>query len=34
VVAAGPVPLAANASPTRFTHCRSAARGPPPSVRS
>jgi hypothetical protein len=30
LVAAGPIPLAANAPPAKFTHCRSEARGPPP----
>ena len=34
LVAAGFTPLAANAPPAKFTHCRSAARGPPRLTRS
>ena len=34
LLAAGPTPLAANAPPAQFTHCRSDARGPPPLTRS
>lgn len=34
LVAAGPIQLAANAPPAKFTHCRSDARGPPSLVRS
>jgi len=30
LIAAAPVPLAADAPPAKFTHCRSDARGPPP----
>ena len=34
LIAAGTTPLAANAPPGQFTHCRSDARGPPPLARS